>query len=96
MPVIDCHVHLNNYDQINKPEKKFLSLEERLNSSIDSMHDNNGKLSIRLKGHCVFFLLLLELPSLCNYALNPFLKKMIVGYTHLYLDKVHLKPNLKV
>ncbi len=74
--------------------EKFLSLEVRLNSSIDSMHDN-GKLSIRLKGHCVFFLLL-ELPSLCNYALNPFLKEMIVGYTHLYLDKVHLKPNLKV
>jgi hypothetical protein len=75
--------------------EKFLSLEVRLNSSIDSMHDNNGKLSIRLKGHCVFFLLL-ELPSLSNYALNPFLKEMIVGYTHLYLDKVHLKPNLKV
>ena len=76
--------------------EKFLSLEVRLNSSIDSMHDNNGKLSIRLKGHCVFFLLLLELPSLCNYALNPLFKEMIVGYTHLYLDKVHLKPNLKV
>jgi predicted TIM-barrel fold metal-dependent hydrolase len=41
MPVIDCHVHLNNYDQINKTEKNSLSLEQRLDSLIQSMHNSN-------------------------------------------------------
>ena len=55
MPLIDCHVHLNNYyyDQISKTGKKFLSLEERLDSLIDSMHDNGIDYSIILSSYKV-------------------------------------------
>jgi uncharacterized protein len=53
MQVIDCHVHLNNYDQINKIEKKFLSLEERLNSLIESMHESSIDYSIILSSYKV-------------------------------------------
>ena len=53
MPVIDCHVHLNNYDQINNTEKKFLSLEKRLNSLIQSMHDSSIDYSIILSSYKV-------------------------------------------
>ncbi|MBD0360536.1 MAG: amidohydrolase [Nitrososphaeraceae archaeon] len=54
IPIIDCHVHLNNYsDQISKTDKKFLSLEGRLNSLIDSMHDNGIDYSIILSSYKV-------------------------------------------
>ena len=53
MPVIDCHVHLNNYDQINKTEKKIPSLEERLDSLIQSMHDSGIDYSIILSSYKV-------------------------------------------
>ena len=53
MQAIDCHVHLNNYDQINKTEKKFLSLEERLNSLIRSMDDSSIDYSIILSSYKV-------------------------------------------
>jgi uncharacterized protein len=53
MPIIDCHVHLNNYNRINKTEKKFLSLEERLNSLIQSMHNSSIDYSIILSSYKV-------------------------------------------
>jgi uncharacterized protein len=53
MTIIDCHVHLNNYNRINKTEKKFLSLEERLNSLIQSMHDSSIDYSIILSSYKV-------------------------------------------
>ena len=54
IPLIDCHVHLNNYSsQISKTDKKFLSLEWRLNSLIDSMHENGIDYSIILSSYKV-------------------------------------------
>ncbi len=51
MSIIDCHVHLNNYDQINKNERKVLSLQERLNSLLDTMENNNIYYSILLSSY---------------------------------------------
>ena len=51
MSIIDCHVHLNNYDQINKNERKGLSLQERLNSLLDTMENNNIHYSILLSSY---------------------------------------------
>jgi uncharacterized protein len=51
MSIIDCHVHLNNYDQINKNERKGLSLQERLNSLLDNMENNNIYYSILLSSY---------------------------------------------
>jgi uncharacterized protein len=51
MSIIDCHVHLNNYDQINKNEIKGLSLQERLNSLLDTMKNNNIHYSILLSSY---------------------------------------------
>ena len=54
MPIIDCHVHLNNYgDQINKTVKKSLPLEQRVDSLIQSMSDNNIDYSIILSSYKV-------------------------------------------
>lgn len=53
MPVIDCHVHLNSYDLINKTGKKFLSLEERLSSLIESLHNNGIDYSLILSSYKV-------------------------------------------
>ena len=53
MPVLDCHVHLNNYKEINKTEKKFLSLEERLNALLESIDNNNVDYSIILSSYKV-------------------------------------------
>jgi hypothetical protein len=39
-PIIDCHVHANQYERINKTGK-FVSLEKRFNALLESM-DNNG------------------------------------------------------
>jgi predicted TIM-barrel fold metal-dependent hydrolase len=51
MPTIDCHVHLNNYDRIIGIEKKSLSLEERLNSLVQSMHTHSIEYSIILSSY---------------------------------------------
>ena len=51
MSIIDCHVHLNNYDQINKNERKGLSLQERLNTLLDTMENNNIVYSILLSSY---------------------------------------------
>jgi len=54
MLVIDCHVHLNSYEQINKTGKrKYLSLEERLDSLIESMHNNSIDYSLILSSYTV-------------------------------------------
>src|SRR5919205_3152017 len=53
MPILDCHVHLNNYNKINKAEKKILSLEERLNALLESMQNNNIDYSIILSSYKV-------------------------------------------
>ena len=53
MPIVDCHVHLNNYDKINKRERKTLSLEERLNALLESMDNNNIDSSIILSSYKV-------------------------------------------
>lgn len=39
MQIIDCHVHLNNYEEMQT--EKFMSIEERLNALLHLM-DNNG------------------------------------------------------
>jgi uncharacterized protein len=51
MSIIDCHVHLNNYDQINKNERKGISLQERLNSLLGNMENNNIYYSILLSSY---------------------------------------------
>jgi predicted TIM-barrel fold metal-dependent hydrolase len=51
MSIIDCHVHLNNYDQINKNERKGLSLQERLTALLDTMENNNIAYSILLSSY---------------------------------------------
>jgi hypothetical protein len=52
-PIIDCHVHLNNYAQINRAGREFISLEERFGSLIESMEDNNIGYSIILSSYKV-------------------------------------------
>ncbi|MFL6337890.1 MAG: amidohydrolase, partial [Nitrososphaeraceae archaeon] len=53
MPVLDCHVHLNNYNEFNKSEKKILSLEERVNALLESMYNNDIDYSIILSSYKV-------------------------------------------
>lgn len=52
-PIIDCHVHLNNYAQINKVGNGFVSLEERFSSLVESMDDNNIDYSLILSSYKV-------------------------------------------
>ncbi len=51
MSIIDCHVHLNNYDEINKTEIKVLSLQERLTSLLETMENNNIVYSLLLSSY---------------------------------------------
>jgi uncharacterized protein len=53
MPILDCHVHLNNYNEINRIEEKFISLEERLNELLVSMQNNYIDYSIILSSYKV-------------------------------------------
>jgi uncharacterized protein len=53
MSIIDCHIHLNNYDELNKTENKVLSLEERLNALLESMEDNGIVYSLILSSYKV-------------------------------------------
>src|ERR671932_2411708 len=50
---IDCHVHLNNYDGLNKTENKILSLQERLDTLIENMENNNIAYSLVLSSYKV-------------------------------------------
>ena len=52
MPIIDCHVHVNHYDGINKT-RRFVSLEERLKGLLGSMDNNNIDYSIILSSYKV-------------------------------------------
>ena len=51
--IIDCHVHLNNYDGLNKTENKALSLQERLDALLENMENNNITYSILLSSYKV-------------------------------------------
>jgi len=51
--IIDCHVHLNNYDGLNKTENKALSLQERLDALLENMKNNNITYSILLSSYKV-------------------------------------------
>jgi predicted TIM-barrel fold metal-dependent hydrolase len=51
--IIDCHVHLNNYDGLNKTENKVLSLQERLDALLENMENNNIAYSILLSSYKV-------------------------------------------
>jgi uncharacterized protein len=53
MSIIDCHVHLNNYDKIISQAKKFTSLENRLDALIQSMNKNNVDYSIVISSYRV-------------------------------------------
>src|ERR687891_112588 len=52
MPIIDCHVHTNHYDGINKT-RRFVSLGERLKALLESMENNNIDYSIILSSYKV-------------------------------------------
>jgi predicted TIM-barrel fold metal-dependent hydrolase len=51
--IIDCHIHLNNYDGLNKTENKVLSLQERLDTLIENMKDNDIAYSIVISSYKV-------------------------------------------
>jgi predicted TIM-barrel fold metal-dependent hydrolase len=51
--IIDCHVHLNNYDGLNKSENKVLSLQERLETLLETMKNNNIAYSLVLSSYKV-------------------------------------------
>jgi uncharacterized protein len=52
MSIIDCHVHLNQYEEINMTGK-FLSLERRLKALLESMDNNDIDYSIILSSYKV-------------------------------------------
>jgi uncharacterized protein len=51
MNFIDCHVHLNKYDEFGSEEKKFISLENRLGALLQSMENNNIDYSIVISSY---------------------------------------------
>jgi uncharacterized protein len=53
MPILDCHVHVNNYNEFSKPEEKFVSLEERVSALLESMYNNDIDYSIILSSYKV-------------------------------------------
>ncbi len=53
MSIIDCHIHLNIYDKINKTEEKVLSLQERLDALLEIMENNNIDYSLLLSSYKV-------------------------------------------
>jgi uncharacterized protein len=52
MLILDCHVHLNNYNELDT-SKKILSLEERVNALLESMYNNDIDYSIILSSYKV-------------------------------------------
>ncbi|MDQ3839332.1 MAG: amidohydrolase family protein [Thermoproteota archaeon] len=52
MPIIDCHVHANHYDEINKT-RSFAPLEKRLKALLGSMDNNNIDYSLILSSYRV-------------------------------------------
>jgi uncharacterized protein len=53
MSIIDCHIHLNIYDKINKTEGKIPSLQERLDALLETMENNNISYSLLLSSYKV-------------------------------------------
>lgn len=53
MPIIDCHVHLNEYDRIKSQAKKSVLLEDRLDALLQSMDSNNVDYSIVISSYRV-------------------------------------------
>ena len=53
MRIIDCHVHLNKYDQMRSQGKKFMSFENRLDALIETMDRNNIDYSIVISSYKV-------------------------------------------
>ena len=53
MNFIDCHVHLNKYDEFGSKEKKFISIENRLDALLQSMENNNIDYSIVISSYRV-------------------------------------------
>ena len=53
MLIIDCHVHLNNYDGLNKIGNSALSLQERLDFLIENMNNNKIFYSILISSYKV-------------------------------------------
>jgi uncharacterized protein len=53
MSIIDCHIHLNIYDKINKTEEKIPSLQERLDALLETMENNNISYSLLLSSYKV-------------------------------------------
>jgi predicted TIM-barrel fold metal-dependent hydrolase len=53
MSIIDCHIHLNNYDEINNIEKRGIPLQERLDVLLESMEENNIVYSIILSSYTI-------------------------------------------
>jgi predicted TIM-barrel fold metal-dependent hydrolase len=53
MQIIDCHVHLNNYEVMGQTKQKFMSIEERLNALLHLMDTNDIIYSIVLSSYRV-------------------------------------------
>ena len=53
MSIIDCHVHLNNYDDLNKIGNSTLSLQDKLDTLIEDMNNNNIIYSILISSYKV-------------------------------------------
>ena len=50
MPIIDCHVHLNDYSNIQKI-KRISSLKDRLTELLQTMSNNNITYSLILTSY---------------------------------------------
>ena len=50
MPIIDCHVHLNYYNNIQK-RKRIPSLKDRLTELLQTMSNNNIDYSLILTSY---------------------------------------------
>jgi predicted TIM-barrel fold metal-dependent hydrolase len=53
MSIIDCHVHLNYYDGLNRIQNTSLSLQERLDDLIENMNNNNIFYSVLISSYKV-------------------------------------------
>jgi predicted TIM-barrel fold metal-dependent hydrolase len=53
MSIIDCHIHLNSYDEIKDTGNRIPSLQGRLNALLESMEKNNIAYSLILSSYKV-------------------------------------------
>ena len=73
MLILDCHVHLNNYNELDT-SKKIPSLEERVNALLESMHENDIDYCIILSSYKV--------------DINRPSTNQIIDVTKKYVDKL--------